>query len=149
MKSFTWRGNTDFYSGVLLIVVAAVALSYIGTLAVGTVTRMGPGYFPFGLAVILLGMGLVLVVKGLATAGTPVGRFYLRPLVLILLSFAVFGFLIERAGIIVAILAQVAIAHFASRETILRQSVITGVAVAAVSAVVFVVLLKIPVKLLP
>lgn len=110
---------------------------------------MGPGYFPLGLALILLGMGLCLVVKGLLVSGPPVGQFYLRPLFFILLSFATFGILVERAGLILAIVAQVAIAHFASRETIPRQSIITGIALAALSAVVFVWILKIPVSLLP
>jgi hypothetical protein len=149
MKSLTWRGNIDFYSGLLLVAVAVVALLYIRTLAIGTVLEMGPGYFPLGLALVLLGMGLCLLVKGLLVSGPPVGMFYLRPLFFILLSFAAFGVLVERAGLILAILVQVAIAHFASRETTWRESSITGVALAATSAVVFVWLLKIPVELLP
>jgi len=48
MKSMAWRGNVDFYSGVLLVAIATVALTYIRSLAIGTVLQMGPGYFPFG-----------------------------------------------------------------------------------------------------
>ncbi len=149
MKPIAWRGNTDFYSGLLLVAVAAVALGYIRNLAIGTVLQMGPGYFPFGLALILLGMGLCLVVKGLLVTGSPVGQFHLRPLVLVLLSFGAFGILIERGGLILAILAQVAVAHFASRETSVRESITTGAALAAASVVLFVWLLKIPVDILP
>lgn len=149
MKSIAWRGNIDFYSGLLLAAIAVVALFYIRTLTVGTVLQMGPGYFPLGLALVLLGMGLVLIVKGVFVNGPPVGKIHLRPLFFVLLSFTVFGLLIERAGIILAILAQIAVAHFASRETTLRESIIVGVALAAASAVVFVWLLKIPVGLLP
>jgi putative tricarboxylic transport membrane protein len=150
MRSPTWRGNNnDFYSGLLLVAVATVALLYIRTLAIGTVLQMGPGYFPLGLALILLGMGLCLVVKGLLTREKPVGAFHLRPLFFILLSFAAFGVLVERAGLLLAILAQVAIAHFASVEAQWRESLVTGILLAAASAVVFVWLLKIPVSLLP
>jgi putative tricarboxylic transport membrane protein len=150
MRSPTWRGNNnDFYSGLLLVAVATVALLYIRTLATGTVLQMGPGYFPLGLALILLGMGLCLVVKGLLTSEKAVGSFHLRPLFFILLSFAAFGVLVERAGLLLAILAQVAIAHFASVEAQWRQSLVTGILLAAASAVVFVWLLKIPVSLLP
>jgi hypothetical protein len=141
--------NTDFYSGLLLVAVATVALLYIRTLSVGTVLEMGPGYFPLGLALVLLGMGLCLAVKGLLSEGNPIGSFHLRPLICILLSFTAFGVLVERAGLIIAILAQVAIAHFASVETRWRQSLVTGVLLAASSAVIFVWLLKIPVDLLP
>ncbi len=70
-------------------------------------------------------------------------------MICILLSFTAFGVLVERAGLIIAILAQVAIAHFASVETRWRQSLVTGVLLAAASAVIFVWLLKIPVDLLP
>ncbi|MET0706287.1 MAG: tripartite tricarboxylate transporter TctB family protein [Tardiphaga sp.] len=149
MNPVSWRRNIDFYSGLLLVAVATVALLYIRTLTIGTVLEMGPGYFPLGLALVLLGMGLCLVVKGLLVRGPAVGEFYLRPLFFILLSFTVFGVLVERAGLILAILVQVAIAHFASREATWRQSAITGIVLAAASAVVFVWLLKIPVGLLP
>ena len=150
MRSPARRGhNTDFYSGLLLVAVATVALLYIRTLSVGTVLEMGPGYFPLGLALVLLGMGLCLAVKGLLSEGNPIGSFHLRPLICILLSFTAFGVLVERAGLIIAILAQVAIAHFASVETRWRQSLVTGVLLAAASAVIFVWLLKIPVDLLP
>jgi putative tricarboxylic transport membrane protein len=150
MQSPTWRGNNnDFYSGLLLVAVATVALLYIRTLAIGTVLEMGPGYFPLGLALVLLGMGLCLVVKGLLTSEKPVGVFHLRPLFFILLSFAAFGVLVERAGLLLAILAQVAVAHFASVESQWRQSLVIGIVLAAASAVIFVWLLKIPVSLLP
>ena len=150
MRSPAWRGdNNDFYSGLLLVAVATVALLYIRTLAIGTVLQMGPGYFPLGLALVLLGMGLCLLVKGLLTDEKPVGVFHLRSLFFILLSFAAFGILVERAGFILAILAQVAIAHFASVESRWKQSVVTGILLAGASAVVFVWLLKMPVGLLP
>jgi putative tricarboxylic transport membrane protein len=149
MKSIAQRGNSDFYTGLLLVVVAAVALLYIRTLTVGTVLEMGPGYFPLGLALILLGMGLVMIVKGLTTAGAPVGTVHLRPLFFILLSFAAFGLLVERAGLAIAILVQVGLAHFASRESTWQATAITAVALAIASSIIFVWLLKIPVSVLP
>jgi putative tricarboxylic transport membrane protein len=149
MKSIAQRGNSDFYSGLLLVVVAVVALLYIRTLTIGTVLDMGPGYFPLGLALILLGMGLVMIVKGVTTEGVSVGRLHLRPLFFVLLSFVAFGLLVERAGLVIAILVQVGLSHFASRETTWLASAITGVLLAIASSVVFVWLLKIPVSVLP
>lgn len=149
MKPFTWRGNTDFYSGLLLAAIAAFALVYVRTLDIGTVQKMGPGYFPLGLALILLGMGLVLIVKGALSGGPAVETIHVRPLFFVLLSFALFGVLVERAGLICAILAQVLVAHFGSRETRFTESLIVSVGLAAVSSVLFVWLLKIPVSLLP
>lgn len=149
MKQIASRGNVDVYSGLLLVAISVVALLYIRTLAVGTVLQMGPGYFPLGLALILLGMGLCLVVKGFLNGGLPVGKFHLKPLFFVLLSFAAFGFFLDRVGLILAILIQVGISHFASRETDWRVSAVTGLALAGSCAVVFVWLLKVPMSLLP
>ena len=149
MKPIAWRGNTDFFSGLLLAAIAVFALIYVRTLEIGTVLQMGPGYFPLGLALILLGMGLVLIVRGVVSGGPAVETIHLRPLFFVLLSFALFGILVERAGLICAILAQVLVAHFGSRETRLVESLIIGVGLAAASSVLFVWLLKIPVSLLP
>ncbi len=49
----------------------------------------------------------------------------------------------------IAILVQVGLAHFASRETTWLASAITGVLLAIASSVVFVWLLKILVSVLP
>ena len=149
MKLFAWRGNTDFYSGLLLAVIAAFALIYVRTLEIGTVQQMGPGYFPLGLALILLGMGVVLIAKGVLSGGPPIETIHLKPLFFVLLSFALFGVLIERAGLICAILAQVLVAHFGSREARLVESLILSAGLAAASSVLFVWILKIPVSLLP
>jgi putative tricarboxylic transport membrane protein len=149
MKSVGRHVNDDVCTGALLAVVAMVALSYIRTLDVGTVLEMGPGYFPFGLAVMLLGMGLILIVKGVVIGGEPVERFHLRPLIFILASFAAFGFLLERAGMVIAVLAQVGIAALASRETTPVQTAVTAMACAAASSVLFVWILRIPVRVWP
>lgn len=149
MKPFAWRGNVDFFSGLLLAAIAVFALIYIRTLEIGTVLQMGPGYFPLGLALILLGMGLVLIVKGILSGGPAVETIHLKPLFFVLLSFALFGVLVERVGLICAILAQVMVAHFGSRETRLLESLMLGVVLAAASSVLFVWILKIPVSLLP
>ena len=149
MKPIAWRGNTDFFSGLLLAAIAVFALIYVQSLEIGTVLQMGPGYFPLGLSLTLLGMGLVLIVRGVVSGGPAVETIHLRPLFFVLLSFALFGILVERAGLICAILAQVLVAHFGSRETRLVESLIIGVGLAAASSVLFVWLLKIPVSLLP
>ncbi|MCG6205229.1 tripartite tricarboxylate transporter TctB family protein [Rhodopseudomonas sp. HC1] len=149
MKSVGQSVNEDVCTGALLAVVAIVALSYIRTLEVGTVLEMGPGYFPFGLAVALLGMGLILILKGVLIGGVPVQHFHLRPLFFILISFAAFGALLERAGMVVAVLAQVGLAALASRETTLLQTAVTAVGCAAASSVLFVWVLQIPVSVWP
>lgn len=149
MNSLGKRANQDVCTGALLMVIAIVALAYIRTLAIGTVLDMGPGYFPFGLATVLLGMGLILMIKGVLVGGAPVERFPMRPLFFILVSFAAFGALLERAGMVVAVLAQVGIAALASRETTVLETAVTAVGCAAATSVLFVWVLRMPVSVWP
>ena len=149
MKQITMRGSADLYLGLLLLLISAVALWYVSGLEIGTVRRMGSGFFPMILALILAGFGLTLAIKGLVAVGVSVGPMSLRPVVAILLSFIVFALLIDRVGLICAIFAQIAVAHFASDETKSYQSVAFAIVLAILSAGIFVGVLKMPVELLP
>ncbi len=149
MKQITLRGSADLYLGVLLLLISGVVIWYISGLEIGTIRRMGSGFFPMALALILAGFGLVLAIRGVVTNGIGAGPITLRPLLLILLSFVVFALLVDRIGLILAIFAQIAVAHFASDETKIYQSVIFGAVLAVLSAGVFVGLLNMPVELLP
>jgi Tripartite tricarboxylate transporter TctB family len=143
------RGSTDFYSGLLLLVTAATAIWLISDLDIGSAHEMGPAYFPLMISVILAGMGLILMGKGLLVEGPSAGHIELRPMIFVLLSFIAFGVLIVPAGLILAILAQVAIGHFASTESRPLESLLFGLGLAAFSAVLFVYILRVPVSVLP
>lgn len=149
MKQITLRGSADLYLGVLLLLISGVVIWYISGLEIGTIRRMGSGFFPMALALILGGFGLVLAIRGVVTNGIGAGAITPRPLLLILLSFVVFALLVDRIGLILAIFAQIAVAHFASDETKIYQSIIFGAVLAVLSAGVFVGLLNMPVELLP
>lgn len=143
------RGGTDFFSGLLLAVIAGAALWYISGLEIGTALEMGPGYFPLCIALLLGGMGAVLLVRGLAVEGPPVPPLDLRAAGLIVLSFLAFALLLDRFGLVVAIMAQIVVASFAFRGSVLWQTLLFGAALAAGSSVLFVTLLGIPVDIWP
>ena len=73
----------------------------------------------------------------------------LRAGALILGSFLVFALLLDRFGLVVAILAQTVVASFASRESVLWQSLLFGAAMAAGSVALFIWLLGLPVEVWP
>jgi hypothetical protein len=143
------RGSVDFYSGLLLVSAAACCIWLVSDLDVGTAREMGPAYFPLMVSIMLAAMGLILMARGLFVKGPSVSGFEFRPLLWITLSFVAFGLLVAPAGLLLAILAQVAIAHFASSETRPLESVLFGIGLAAFSAIVFVYFLGVPVSLLP
>jgi hypothetical protein len=81
----------------------------------GTAVRMGPGYFPILVSSGLALLGLVLIVRSLARGGETLGTLALRPLSCVLVATLSFGFLIERAGFVLAAVVLVFASRFAER----------------------------------
>jgi hypothetical protein len=103
----------DLLAGALYIVGGATTFLWAQKYEIGTATRMGPGYFPAlrGLALILF--GIAATVKGLVSKEPdPLVEHKVGPLVLMTASVVSFGFLIERAGLVVATFACLFFACF-------------------------------------
>lgn len=120
---------------------------------VGTAARMGPGYFPLLLGIILAILGVVITAqsfKSKAPDGDPIGKFAWRPLCYIIGANVAFGALLVGVpaigfpafGMIIAIYALVIIAGFARPNSSLKESLIVGTILAAGSYVAFVYALK-------
>ncbi|NVO12630.1 MAG: tripartite tricarboxylate transporter TctB family protein [Rhodoplanes sp.] len=109
-------GPKDVWAG--LIYIAFGGLMFWGALGyrLGTAGRMGPGYFPRVLAVILVAIGVVALVRGLIVRGERIDGIAWKPLALILASSVLFGLLLERAGLVVALVALVLVSASASKE---------------------------------
>lgn len=100
------KSQRDFWSGVMFVAVGVAfawgAINY----SFGTSARPGPGYFPFGLGILMAALGAIVLVQSLVVDtrdGDPVGAFAWRPLVIVLGSLALFAFLLPRAGMVIAL----------------------------------------------
>lgn len=109
-------GPRDVWAGVIYIALGGVMFWVALGYRLGTAGRMGPGYFPRVLALILVAIGVVALVRGLVVRGEKISGIAWGPLVLILSSCALFGVLLERAGLVVALAALVFVSASASRE---------------------------------
>jgi hypothetical protein len=138
----------DFWSGLIFGLVGLATVYFGRESSMGTATKMGPGYFPTVLGMLLALIGLALVVRAFITAGERIPRFALQPLVLVLGATLVFGLMIRGAGILVSVIALVLISAAASRVVVWRGAVALAVGLAGVSAIVFVKLLGLPISLL-
>jgi len=70
------KSQKDFFSGLLFTVVGASFAYGATSYTIGTGARMGPGYFPLMLGVILALIGAVILFKALVVetpTGDPVG----------------------------------------------------------------------------
>ncbi|MFZ2986544.1 tripartite tricarboxylate transporter TctB family protein, partial [Ideonella sp.] len=100
------KSQKDFWSGLMFLSVG-VAFAWGATeYSFGSSARPGPGYFPFGLGVLMALLGSVVMFKSLTieTAdGDPVGGFAWRPLLIILGSVLVFGAALPRLGMLISL----------------------------------------------
>jgi hypothetical protein len=135
------KNPQDFWAGLLFIAAGATALWEGSDYTLGSITQMGPGYFPRVLSWILLGIGALLAGRGLVIVGPRIAPSLIRPQVLILLAIIVFGLTIERFGLAPAVLLATVLAALASRETRWTETIVLAVLLAAATVVLFIHLL--------
>lgn len=147
------KSQKDFFSG-LLFMGAGVAFAWgASSYTLGTGARMGPGYFPLALGVLLAVLGSIITFKALVVEtvdGDKIGSFAWKPLIFIILANLVFGAMIgglpqlglPPMGLIVGIYAVTLIASLAGDRFSLKEALALGTALSVLSYVAFIVLLK-------
>jgi hypothetical protein len=128
------RNPKDFYAGLLFISFGLAALVIARAYPLGAMARMGPGYFPRVLGILLLGLGALLSLTGFRSAGEALSGWRWRPLVIVLLSVGLFCLTALWLGLVVASIVLVFISSAASEEFRWKEALISG-AVQAVSVV--------------
>lgn len=139
-------------AGLMFVCIGLTAIAISQGYELGTLARFGPGYFPLlvGGAIVLL--GLILFGQGFLARSPDdmLARVPLRPLLFIMLSVLLFGFLVDRAGLVVALLALIGTSWFASTERgPVTELVLIAAVLIAFAVAVFVYGLGIPFKLGP
>ena len=137
----------DFAAGLLLMAFGAGGLALGGDLAMGTARRMGPGYVPFGLSLLLLLVGGAVAAGAWVREGEFLERVRLRPLAGVLIGGVLFAMLIDSGGILLASAGAVLGGALADRTTRWSEAAILAAACALFAAVVFVELLALPIPL--
>ena len=147
------KSQKDFYSGLMFLGVGAAFALGATNYSIGTGARMGPGYFPLLLGILMALVGLVISIKALLV-GTPdgdkIGKWAWRPLIHILAANVVFGILLAGLpgihlpafGLIIAIYALTLIASMAQPDWQLKTSLILATLLAVGSYLIFAVGLK-------
>ena len=123
------------------------------TYSIGTGAKMGPGYFPLALGVLLAFLGGVITFKALVVEtvdGEKIGSIAWRPLFFIILANVVFGAMIgglpslrvPPLGLICGIYALTCIASLAGDSFKIREVLVLATVLAIGSYFAFIVLLK-------
>lgn len=137
------RNRRDFLGGLLLVAIGAAAIAMSIDYAMGTAARMGPGYFPRVLGMILIAIGGAVAVQAVRVAGPRFPRWPWRPTVVVLGSVVLFGAIVEHAGLAVSTILLVFLASAASTEFRPREAIVAAILLSVLAVLVFAVGLQV------
>jgi Tripartite tricarboxylate transporter TctB family len=147
------KSQKDFFSGLMFTVVGASFAYGATNYSIGSGGRMGPGYFPLLLGVILAILGSAIMFKALVVEtqdGEKIGKWAWKPLFFIIAANLLFGILlgglpslgIPAMGLIAAIFGVTLVASLAGDTFKLKEVLILSVVLSIGSYLAFIVLLK-------
>lgn len=108
--------------------------------SMGSAARMGPGYFPFWLGIVLALMGAVVLISALAKKAetTTISRYDFRILFLVVGSVVFYGFALWYLGLYISVFLLVLISSLASHEFNWKVAVANGLFLVAFSYLAFI-----------
>ena len=147
------KSQKDFFCGLMFMAVGVAFAWGASTYNVGTGARMGPGYFPLMLGILLAVIGAAVTFTSLVVeteGGDKIGKIAWKPLIFIISANVVFGILlaglpnigIPAFGLIIGIYALVFVASMAEAGWKVKTTFILATVLAIGSYLAFVVALK-------
>ena len=130
--------NKDFWSGVMLITIGGAAMLIARNYPFGTSLRMGPGYFPTLLGGLLVAGGVYLVGKGFRSSDMIERGWSLRALIVLPVALVLFGYLMDHAGFIPALVVLIFASAAAGPEFSFMEVSLLVLVLAVLSVVVFI-----------
>ena len=154
------KSQADFFSGVMFTAVGVIFAVGATSYNVGDGARMGPGYFPLMLRILLALMGAVIIFESLVVEtpdGEPIGKWAWKPLGYVIGANLAFGVLLgglpsvglPAMGLIIAIYALTIISSLAGEHFKLRDVLVLSSILAAGSYVAFIWALKLQIQVWP
>ena len=139
------KDQKDFWSGILFIAFGCAGIWFGRNYAIGSLSRMGPGFFPMMMSAALIGTGAFILARSLVVSGEPIERIALVPQLLILAAIVVFGLLIERVGLAASVIAVAVISGIAAQGLRWFELAALALAMSALCVALFVYLLGQPI----
>jgi len=123
------KNKQDFWSGVMFAVLGLAFAWKAMDYQMGTAARMGPGYFPFWLGIILAGLGAIVAVGSLSKRATEtsIDKFHFKVLGIIVISVIVFGILLRPLGLYASLFLLVFSCSLAGHDFSWKVSVANGI----------------------
>ncbi|WP_025137461.1 tripartite tricarboxylate transporter TctB family protein [Achromobacter sp. DH1f] len=134
------RNRQDFWSGVMFIALGLGFAWQASSYQMGTAARMGPGYFPFWLGIVLALLGAIVLLGSMSKKAqeTRVDKFDWRIVLLVVGSVVIYGLVLKLLGIYISVFILVVISSLASHEFSLKVAVANGIFLVVFSYLAFV-----------
>lgn len=146
------KNQHDFWAGMMFLVVG-IGFAWGSTeYSFGTSARPGPGYFPFGLGIILAVLGLIELFKALTietAGGGLIGKIGWKPLIIIVASVAIFGYALPHLGMWIAMPLLIITCSLAGDEFHWGSAIAEAVVITIFSWLVFIKGLNLVIPLWP
>ena len=145
------RNQRDFGAGIMYMVIGLFFTVIATQYPMGTAAKMGPGYFPFYLGILMTLLGLLVLIKsmGAKAAIESIPKFNWKIMAQITGSVVLYALLLPRMGFLVAVVVLVLVSASASKEFTWKGSLLNAGFLVIFTYSVFVVGLKLQFPLLP
>jgi hypothetical protein len=143
------RHPKDFFAGLIFVAFGVGAIVLGSAYPLGTAARMGPGYFPRILGILLIVLGAALTLRGLRLQGSPLPAWKWRPTLVVIGSVVLFGLIVTQVGLVFSTILLIVLSSAASTEFRPKEAFISGILLAALAVGVFVIGLKLQLQIWP
>lgn len=143
------RSPKDFWAGLLFIGLGILAIWVGSNYQLGSAARMGPGYFPRILGIMLIVLGALITLRGIRLDGEAIPKWHWRPTIVVLGSVVVYGIIIGWLGMAISTVLLIVASSAASHEFRWKESLIAGFLLSAMAVGVFVVGLGVQLPIWP
>ena len=143
------RSPKDLVAGLMFVGIGIAAIVIASNYTLGTAARMGPGYFPRILGILMIVLGAIIGLRSLRLSGPPLPGWKWRPVLVVLGSVLIFGLVVDRLGLVLSTMLLIVMSSAASVEFRAREAAISGVLLALLAVGVFVIGLKLQIGIWP
>ena len=146
------KSQRDFWSGLLFLLVGLAFAWGATEYNFGSSAKPGPGYFPFGLGILLALLGGMVLFKSVTIEspdGDPIGAIAWRPLLVIVGAIAMFGLALPKLGLVVTLPLLIFVSSLAGDEFHWKDALISALVLTAGSWAIFVWGLKLTIPVWP
>ena len=100
-------GSKNALSGLLFLAVGLLSAALSLDLPIGDRIRMGAGYVPLALSIVLSGLGLLVLARAVLSGAAPVTGWHARPVSFVVASALAFGLTVEWTGLLLSVFLTV------------------------------------------